>query len=76
MQDWRSIPVHFGMQRSSSDSLDSLGGSPNIPHFEMPDASLRQGALYALVYVVFALALTASAVWIWPRLGPWIWAHI
>ena len=41
----------------------------------MTDASFRQGALYALVYVVFALGLTAGAVWIWPMLGPWVWSH-
>lgn len=63
------------MRRSTSNSLD---GSHNaaLAHFEMPDASFRQGALYALGYVVFALAITITAVWVWPRLGPWVWAHI
>ena len=56
---------------------DSLDGSANaLAQFEMPDASLRQGALYALGYVVFALVITVTAVWVWPRLGPWVWAHI
>ena len=61
--------------RSPSDSLD---GSRNasLAHFEMPDASLGQGALYAVAYVIFALTLTVTAVWVWPRLGPWIWTHI
>jgi len=61
------------MLDSSSDSRD---GSLNAPRLGMPDASLRQGAVYALAYVVFVLALTVGAVWIWPQLNPWIWAHI
>jgi hypothetical protein len=61
------------MQHSTTDSRD---GSLTAPHFEMPNASLSQGALCALAYVVFVLAITATAVWAWPRLGPWVWAHI
>jgi hypothetical protein len=63
------------LRHSPTDSLD---GSQNaaVTHFEMSDASFRQGALYALVYVIFALTITATAVWVWPRLGPWFWAHI
>jgi hypothetical protein len=61
------------MQHSTTDSRDN---SLTAPHLEMPNASLRQGALYALAYVVFVLAITAAAVWAWPRLGPWVWAHI
>jgi hypothetical protein len=70
-----SIPLIFAMHHSPTDSLD---GSLNaaVTHFEMSDASFRQGALYALVYVIFALTITATAVWVWPRLGPWFWAHI
>jgi hypothetical protein len=29
-----------------------------------------------LAYAVFVLALTCGAVWVWPQLGPWVWAHI
>jgi hypothetical protein len=61
------------MQSSTTDSRD---GSLNAPRLEMPDASFRQGAVYALAYVAFVLALTVSAVWIWPQLEPWVWAHI
>ena len=61
------------MQHSTTDSRD---GSLIASHLEMPDASLRQGALYAVVYVIFALTLTVTAIWVWPRFGPWVWAHI
>jgi hypothetical protein len=47
-----------------------------MQRFEMDDASLRQGLAYALGYAVFVLALTCGAVWVWPQLGPWVWAHI
>jgi hypothetical protein len=65
----------FAVMRSSSDSLEHSGNA-SLTRFEMPDASLSQGALYAVVYVIFALTLTIGAVWLWPRLGPWVWAHI
>ena len=56
------------MHRPTSDSLD---GSLNVPRLEMPHASFGQGALYAIAYIAFVLALTAGTIWVWPRLGPW-----
>ncbi len=61
------------MQHSTTDSRDR---SLTALHLEMPDASLRQGALYKAGYLIFTLALTVTAIWVWPRLGPWVWGHI
>ena len=54
------------MRHSTTDSRDR---SLAAPHFEMRNASLSQGVLCALAYVVFVLAISATAVWAWPRLG-------
>jgi hypothetical protein len=61
------------MQHSKADSRDA---ALSALHFETPNASLSQGALYAIAYIVFVLAITVTAVWVWPRLGPWVWSHI
>ena len=71
----RAVSCELAIMRATSDSLDgSLSAA--APHFEMRDASFSEGALFALAYVAFVVALTSGAIWIWPRLGPWIWAHI
>jgi hypothetical protein len=57
-------------------TTDSRGSSLTAAHLEMPDAWLRQGALHVAGYVNFTLALTVTAIWVWPRLGPWVWTHI
>jgi hypothetical protein len=63
------------MPRASTDSSDKAMEAASM-RVDMPDASLRQGLLCAVGYAAFVLALTGGAVWVWPRLGPWIWSHI
>jgi hypothetical protein len=65
----------LAIPHATTETSDS---TPDVARVRLDghDASLRQGLLCAVGYAVFVLALTGGAVWVWPRLGPWIWSHI
>lgn len=42
----------------------------------MDEPPPQKWIIWTLAYMGFVIAVTFVGMRVWPRLGPWIWAHI